>query len=124
MRLNPDCIRDILLTVEEETGYNKHMGYGDGADFVRLAKYPTDEVKYHLKQCEYSGFFVGFQQFLGGGFMIRDLSPMGHEFIADIRTDTNWNKVKEIAKQAGSFSIEALSRIATGVIAEVIKSHF
>ena len=45
-------------------------------------------------------------------------------FLADIRQDTNWNRTKDIAKNVGSYSIKALSGIASQVIADVISRQF
>ena len=50
MRLNPDCIRDILLTVEENTGYKESMFYETKDDFKLLKKYSEDVVRCHIKQ--------------------------------------------------------------------------
>nr|WP_242851552.1 DUF2513 domain-containing protein [Clostridium sp. DMHC 10] len=61
--------------------------------------------------------------FLGGNCLIHDLSPYGHEFLANIRSDTNWSKTKEIASKVGSFSLDALSKIAVSVVTSLIKGN-
>ncbi|EJO5347306.1 DUF2513 domain-containing protein [Clostridium botulinum] len=122
MRLNPDCIRDILLTVEESTDFNSTMCYPD--DYELLSKYSNNEVLYHIKQCELSELVTKVSWFIDSACNIHDLSPEGHKFLADIRSDTTWNKTKEISKKVGSSSISALKEIATGVITELIKSQF
>ncbi|NFL75523.1 DUF2513 domain-containing protein [Clostridium sporogenes] len=122
MRLNPDCIRDILLTVEESTGFNSTMYYPD--DYELLSKYSNNEVLYHIKQCELSELITEVSWFIDSACAIHDLSPEGHKFLADIRSDTTWNKTKEISKKVGSSSISALKEIATAVITELIKSQF
>ena len=53
---------------------------------------------------------------------MNDLSPIGHEFISDVRNDTNWNKVKNISKQIGSETLLSLKSIAEGIISSAIKS--
>jgi len=45
-----------------------------------------------------------------------DLTYQGHQFLDEIRSDNVWNKTKETAKSIGSFSVNTLSTIATGVI--------
>lgn len=125
MRLNPDCIRDILITVEENTGFNSYMSYTNKTEeYQLLTSYSNDEVLYHIKQCELTGLLTKVEWFLGGACLIIDLSPEGHKFLADIRSDTTWNKTKEISKKVGSSSISTLKEIATGVITELIKSQF
>lgn len=125
MRLNPDCIRDILFTVEEKTGFASYMMYSaKDNNFPLLSKYSREEVLYHIKQLELSGLLTKVSWYLNGGCMIHDLSPLGHEFLADVRSDTNWNKTKDIAKTVGSTSLSAIKEIATNVLSELIKSKF
>lgn len=123
LKLNPDCIRDILLTVEENTGYGTFMNYDADTSYEYLEAYSHDEVMYHIRQCEFSNLIIKVSYFIGGGCLIHDLSPMGHEFLANIRSETNWNKTKDIAKNVGSYSLDALTKIATSVIANMINSQ-
>ncbi|MBV1817304.1 DUF2513 domain-containing protein [Bacteroidales bacterium MSK.15.36] len=122
MKLNPDCIRDILLTVEENTSYGKFMSYDTDTEYERLKTYSDKEVMYHIKQCELSNLITKVSYYMDGGCLIHDLSPKGHEFIANIRTDTNWNKTKDVANKVGSYSLDTLTKIASEVIASVITS--
>ena len=124
MRLNPDCIRDILFTVEESTGFTSSMRYPSENKFPRLNSYSTEEVLYHIKQCEDAYLISQVHWFIGGSCLITDLTPEGHQFLANVRSDTTWNKTKEISKNIGSSSLDAIKQIATGVITELIKSQF
>lgn len=125
MRLNPDCVRDILFTVEENTGHGIYMNYPseeDGA-YTRLNSYSEDEVMYHINQCELSGLITKVDWFMGDSCLIYDLAPQGHEFLANIRSDTNWSKTKETASKVGSFSLNVLSQIAVNVVNSLINKH-
>jgi len=61
---------------------------------------------------------------LAGNIMIRDLTPYGHKFIANIRESNNWNKIKKIANDVGTTSLEAIMQIAINVISGLIASKF
>lgn len=124
MKLNPDCIRDILITIEDNTGFGKNMSYNLNSTYDLLQKYTFDEVRYHIDQCELSNLITKVNKFIDGSCLIQDLSPSGHQFLADIRSDNNWNKTKSIAKTVGTSSLTAIKEIATNVIAEVIKAQF
>lgn len=124
MRLSPDCIRDILITIEDNVGFGDIIEFNleSKNSYDRLAEYDYEEVLYHINQCSQSKFIQEPRFFLDpdDGCIMGDLTPSGHEFLANIRSDTNWNKTKEIAKNVGSFSLDALTKIATAVITSII----
>ena len=123
MKLNPDCIRDILFSIEE---LSKPFGIISSQSLAETEylkdKYSIDEIVYHLKQLNWSSFIVVPDRCttLDGTFFVKDLSPLGHEFIANIRQDNNWNKVKEISKEVGSSTLSSIKTIAENVIASAI----
>lgn len=123
MKLNPDCIRDILFTVEENTSFCAPMEYTDVTEYSRLRPYSNDEVCYHITQCKLSGHITEVNWFIGGTCLIQDLSPNGHELLANIRSDKNWAKTKEVANKVGSFSLDTLSKIAASVISSLINNN-
>lgn len=111
MKLNPDCIRGILLTVEEKCDYDTYWTYEqDNFESECLAEYSHEEIIYHITQASQSGLIQGVL-FLDAGdsVTVGDLTPFGHEFLANIRTDTLWNKIKSKAFGA---SLPLLSEIA------------
>lgn len=124
MKLNPDLIRDILLTVEETSSFDQiTQYYKDEHNFLHLKNYSHDEIIYHIKQCDLANLIYGVHYYDGGlDIIITDLTPTGHEFIANIRENTNWNKVKTYAKKIGSFSIPVLQDIAIKVISNAISN--
>lgn len=125
MKLNPNCIRDILIAVEENTGYHVYLSYPkEIGNCPSLNSYEDVEIRYHIYQCYKSGLIeLHGKEDLGGNIGINDLTPEGHAFLANIRSDTVWKNVKEISAKVGSSSLTALTQIATGVISTVIKSH-
>ena len=121
MKLNPDCIRDILFVVENNATYSNDVS--EETIFKKLdSKYPREEILYHVRQCEHSGLFLKVVHYFGG-FSIQDLSPYGHQFINDIRQDNNWNRTKDIAKNVGSFSLDVLKDISSQVITNLISTQ-
>lgn len=121
MKLNLDCIRDILISVES-------MEYGDIWSIENLInllpQYNDSELHYHcLKLVEAGLLDASTMRTLNSPlqiFRINDLTYEGHQFLADIRSDNNWNKTKEVAKNIGSESLSAIREIATAVISSII----
>lgn len=105
MKLNPDCIRDILLTVEEKCDFSHFWYYTKGSsDSIYLSSYSHEEIIYHISQCDKSELIDGVHYYDGGtSVLVADISPNGHEFLANIRTETVWNKIK--AKGVASIPI-------------------
>ena len=123
MRLNPDCIRDILLFIESTTDSN--IRYVNFETILNaLSQYDEDTIHYHILQIKNSELILELHFSGRNPFLIGDLSPKGHEFLENIRSDSNWNKTKEIAGNIGSFSINNLSQIAIGVVTQLITKKF
>ena len=123
MKLNPDCVRDILLAVEEGCDIGRGVSI-PGPNYSRLQPYNESEVLYHVRQCDLSGFLYQAKTDLLGTYTIRDLTPAGHEFLANIRTDTIWSGVKDVAGKVGATSLNAIVQIASNVVAQMIKHQF
>ena len=125
MKLNPDCIRDILLVVEEIPDINHRWRFDEETISELFPNYSFDEVMYHIRQCQLNNFF--FQATInitGTSCVVSDLSPEGHEFLANIRNDSFYNKVKSIGAELGVQSLKDLTQIALSAASLIIKSHF
>lgn len=57
MKLNPDCIRDILLVVEEIPDINHRWRFDEETIPELFPNYSFDEVMYHIRQCQLNNFF-------------------------------------------------------------------
>ena len=126
MKLNPDCIRSILLTAEDICDFSTPWVYDkDKEKGSFLSNYSHEEIVYHIRQCDASDLIDGFQFYEDGNTVyIGDLTPEGHSFLANIRNDTFFNKVKSIAAELGLGSLNDLTQIALNSALLVIKSHF
>ncbi len=96
MKLNPNCLRGVLLAIEENCTFNTSWTYKQNSfDIEYLAEYTHEEILYHIKQASQSGLIQVAQYYDNGRVVIiNDLTPSGHEFLANIRTDTLWNKLR------------------------------
>lgn len=122
MKLNPDCIRDILLYVESKIDssvcsieYEKLI--------EALPHYDENTLHYHVNQISKSDLVDSVFYFDDKPQFISDLSPSGHEFLANIRSQSNWNKTKSIATALGISSLTAIKEISIQVVSELIKNQ-
>ena len=126
MKLNPDLIRDILLTVEEKCDFDNPMIYDSENNTLELLKpYTHEEIIYHINQCELAQLILGVNFYSNRSVIhIKDLTPAGHEFLANIRKDNIWNNTKAVAEEIGTRSLTALTQISANVVTSIIKSKF
>ncbi len=123
MRLNPDCIRDILLYVEENID-SKKIAVSTETLINSLTSYDENTIHYHVQQIDKFNFVDRVAYGSGIPILIFDLSPNGHEFLAHIRSNNNWNKTKDIAKNIGVTSLDAFIQIASTVTSDLISKYF
>jgi len=141
MRLNLDCLRDILLCIEEVADYRCPAVFVD-TDSVKLVgdhlgdhpkpppyqqeflhAYESNELMYHLRYCFHAGLIASDREPSGMQFFVRDLTPAGHELLNDIRSKTVFEKTKAIATELQAQSIPAFQKIASSVISAIIQAH-
>ena len=123
MKLNPDCMRDILI-VMENAGYLEEVS--PSTVYESLPNYSEDEINYSIIKLKEAGFIDAIiREYNSGVAILRldDITYIGHQFLADVRSDNIWNDVKEVSKKVGSNSISAISQIATGVISAIIQAQ-
>lgn len=125
MTLNPDCVRDILLTVENNA-------FGETLTLTKLheklTNYSKEEIHYCCLKLNEGGYLdLVTLNLLGCNVpqikIIKDLTLNGHEFLENIKSDTNWIKTKNIAKKVGSSSLSTIKEIAIQVISSIITSQ-
>jgi len=111
MKLNPDCIRGILLTVEEYCNFDTPWEYErDSFESEYLAELSHEEILYHIRQAEQSGLIQGVVYYdCGDSVIICDLTPEGHEFLANIHNESVWKKT--LSKAFGA-SLPVLLEVA------------
>lgn len=126
MKLNVNCIRDIMIFVESRP-LEPHLNLTKLID--ALPQYTEDEIYYNcLKLSEGDLLDVKTVPIAGsynlGIKSIHHLTFYGHEFLEHIRGEDNWTKIKQTAEKVGSFSISTLMAVATEVITAKVSTFF
>lgn len=142
MRLNLDCVRQILLIVEENTGLRKYCFFIDSSlsesesliggslipapDYQArlLKKIDNDELIYHINYCAESGLLSLDSSYGLYQIVVKGLTPKGHDFLENIRDNKIWADIKNIASNIGSKSLDSVIQISSNVITQLIKAHF
>ena len=58
MKLNPDCIRDLLFSIEETSTSCSTITSTGLSKMDRLKAYSTEEILYHLQQLHWGGYII------------------------------------------------------------------
>lgn len=101
MKLDPNCIRCILLYVEDNSTFSKSITYSFDSIPEYLNAYSHEKIIYHISQCFQSGLLSNVHFYENGKIIkISDLTPSGHEFLSNIRDDSLWKKI--LSKASGA----------------------
>lgn len=120
MKLNYDCVRDVLLYLENNLSLNNSITFPSDIKESLLLKYSKDDVIYTVKILLNKKLILGDDNFNYSTGMytanIESLSFDGHSFLDNIRDNQVWSKSKKILSAFKSVSIEIISQVATNVI--------
>lgn len=122
MRLNNECVRDLLLTIEENLGINDKVSIDD----FELPNYSDDELIYTALKLIEAGFINGESSRMIDGSIFVYVSSLtwdGHKFLDNIRDNEVWSKTKSIVSKFSSVSLGIISNVAAQVITVLIKQQ-
>jgi hypothetical protein len=124
MKLDIECVRDILLTIEAQTDFVQISTHNFAS---LLPQYSLNQIIYacwRLYEGGYINLFLFYPPNQSTPIIrcIGDLTFQGHEFLADIKPKSNWEKLSGAFKQSGSASFKAVANVAIDVGTEVLKS--
>ena len=135
MKLNPDCIRDVLLYLEENLNYN-HENVGSiehnsitmskiAEDLHNQNGYEIDDINYSIEKLLEIRYISSSGESRGRNNSIlycpiSDITYSGHQFLNTIRPKPIWEATKNGAAKLGIMSMHALSTIAMEITKAVI----
>ncbi|MGP1598391.1 DUF2513 domain-containing protein [Peptoanaerobacter stomatis] len=129
MKLNYDCIRDVLLTLEENLTLSEELQFNsltldDLLKFEQIKDYSKQDLAYTLHNLDEIGFIETHIGRASGGIIyyieVYDITYYGHEFLSSIRPTSNWVKIKSTLTKLGTASIPIISEIANRVITSAL----
>lgn len=126
MRLNQDCVRDILLYFEYYLTNTKTFIFEPDlyTNHQYLMNYSNDDFLYTCLKLKEAGFInCKTTNFVGNPIPRLSISSItwnGHKFLDNIRDDTIWAKTKNILNPLKSISIDLISETASKVIIHYI----
>jgi hypothetical protein len=117
-----------MIYVESESTYDEACYFTPAPNYSdeELNQYPEGVVLYHVRNLLMSGLLytpARYEDHKQLGYYHVDLTPNGHEFLANIREDSNWNEVKKISSKIGFASLKMIAAISEGVATAAINKQ-
>lgn len=125
MKMDIDCIRSILLLAEDCPADH----YLTMDEMLRaLPQYDKSLIDYNCYKLHEGGLIMA-ATYPSGSYVpsvvsIADITFEGHQFLAKIRDDDRWKKIKACRAGLRDYSLSAISAIAQGVTAAFIDDYF
>ena len=123
MKLNYDCVRDLLLYLEDNLTYDNKikintLGLKDYTDLDLI--YTADKL------CE-----AKFINCIKGAYMnnnnpsliAKSITYDGHQFLDTVRDNNVWKETKKISSSFTSTSLKVIENIASQVISNIISKQ-
>lgn len=136
MKLNHDCIRDVMIYIENNCIYeddsrgnrsiHSRVFYEITHDKKLSSRYTEDEIRYVVAQLYFEDMVIAtmtpetlnFRQ-----FDVDSLSFKGHEFLDNIKDDTIWKKTKKfVGERLNSASLAIIGNVAGKLALEALTS--
>ena len=142
MKLDIDCLRDVLICVEDNTGLHQSCVFYDvpvmekvcslmgkekpdipgyQAKLLENKKYGNDVLFYHVLQCVEGGLIKRVEGTAEYEAVITGFTFKGHDFLGNIRNPKVWGKILEFLDKHGDIGIAAIIANA-GKIASFLTS--
>lgn len=124
MVLDHDCVREILLTVEQ-CSFNQPLNVEKLAE--KLPDFNEDTIWYACLKMDEGGFLDIETVAIAMSTMpdikqIKCLTYRGHEFLDSIRDGKRWEKVKTVGHAVRDYSLAAIEKIAEEITSAAISA--
>lgn len=136
MKLNHDCIRDVMIYIENNCVYeddsrgnrsiHSRVFYEITHDEKLSSRYTEDEIRYVVAQLYFEDMVIARMTPETLNFMrfeVDSLSFKGHEFLDNIKDDTIWKKTKKfVGERLNSASLAIIGNVAGKLALEALTS--
>ena len=111
MKLNHECVRDLLLTIENDsTSYITLSGLYNQNPPLQIHSYK--DVLYTTRVLFTSEYNQGKDHSYADEMIIDLITYEGHKFLDNIRDQISWNQTVEKVSKIGSVALPIVAQIA------------
>lgn len=118
MKLNKDCVRDVMLAIEEYDS-SEILTHDKFLALQQLEKYDDSTKIYTAQKLNEAGYLNGNFDFYMDDTIYVTISSLtwhGHEYLDTIRDPEIWTKTKESVSKISSVSLEIIGEVAKNFV--------
>lgn len=126
MKLNQDCVRDVLLFVESNITFGHFLQLDDFINAPELKRYDTDCIKYTLAKLDETDYLKSSSNWINNDlirFSTGMITWQGHKFLDTIRDNKVWSTTKSVSRKIASVSLAMTENIASQVITNLVTAE-
>ncbi len=133
MKLNYECVRDVLLYLEDQDYYTAsiaHIVDYKPVDIRQIAEalssYSLQDIYYTLSNLAQAGYIDEDTDGPLCGvsyYKVKRITFKGHEFLAHIKDDGRWSAVKKVLGAVKDYSLATIGAIAQGAASALIETY-
>lgn len=115
MRLNHECVRDLLLYLEDNLDYMDEIRINN----LKIEPYSKDELLYTADRLIEAGYLnsrFGWNSQSSHIITVNSISYNGHQFLDTIRDDGIWKTTKNKFAKFSSISLPIIQELASSLI--------
>lgn len=133
MKINYNCLRELLIVLEE------NLQFSDGLLGLQYPKLTFSEIIPLMP--DYSAVDIAYSTIMAKeaeliyvnivdaadcfrGCIYASLTYKGHKFLENIKSNNVWNQTKKIAGKIGNISLDIISSIASKLVQDLITQQF
>lgn len=116
MKLNRECVRQILLVIETDIDYDSFMNKSTLINHPKLQAFSSEEILYAILRLDEAGFikcnYDSAENETIYFLFLQGLTWSGHEFLDSIRDDKIWSFIKSTISKTCEVSLSVLCQFA------------
>lgn len=115
MKLNHECVRDLLLYLEDNLDYMDEIRINN----LKIEPYSKDELLYTADRLIEAGYLnsrFGWNSQSSHIITVNSISYNGHQFLDTIRDDGIWKTTKNKFAKFSSISLPIIQELASSLI--------
>ncbi|GHU57636.1 hypothetical protein AGMMS49975_23530 [Clostridia bacterium] len=124
MKLDLDCVRDLLLVLEEHPRLEP-LNLSEVLGNPRMANYQESTIFYVTQRLNEAGYInVNIRDYTDGGYyaIYKSLTYEGHEYLSSIKSAKVWDNIKTFAHDiGGDFAFSVIKTLSAKIIANSLK---